>query len=121
MRPSVLAAEWRNLRGFALCRRGLLRCTRPRALRAALTFEDVLRPLPLLVAELGSNRHPHVRSYRDQARGLALGLAVMVVFMIMALQVRSLRLPFIVLFTIPLTLVHHRDSSWSGHRTTDNC
>jgi CzcA family heavy metal efflux pump len=37
--------------------------------------------------------------------GLALGLAVMVVFMIMASQFRSLRLPFIMLFTIPVTLV----------------
>jgi multidrug efflux pump subunit AcrB len=37
--------------------------------------------------------------------GLALGLAVMVVFMIMASQFRSLRLPFIMLFTIPVALV----------------
>jgi CzcA family heavy metal efflux pump len=37
--------------------------------------------------------------------GLALGLAVMVVFMIMASQFRSLRLPFIMLFTIPVSLV----------------
>jgi multidrug efflux pump subunit AcrB len=36
--------------------------------------------------------------------GLALGLAVMVVFMIMASQFRSLRLPFIMLFTIPVAL-----------------
>ena len=37
--------------------------------------------------------------------GLALGLAMMVVFMIMASQFRSLRLPFIMLFTIPVSLV----------------
>ena len=37
--------------------------------------------------------------------GLALGLAVMVVFMIMAAQFRSLRLPFVMLFTIPVSLV----------------
>jgi CzcA family heavy metal efflux pump len=37
--------------------------------------------------------------------GLALALAVMVVFMIMASQFRSLRLPFIMLFTIPVALV----------------
>jgi multidrug efflux pump subunit AcrB len=37
--------------------------------------------------------------------GVALALAVMVVFMIMASQFRSLRLPFIMLFTIPVSLV----------------
>ncbi len=37
--------------------------------------------------------------------GLALGLAVMVVFMIMASQFKSLRLPFVMLFTIPVSLV----------------
>jgi multidrug efflux pump subunit AcrB len=37
--------------------------------------------------------------------GLALGLAVMVVFMIMAAQFKSLRLPFIMLFTIPVSLI----------------
>jgi multidrug efflux pump subunit AcrB len=36
--------------------------------------------------------------------GLALGLAVMVVFMIMASQFKSLRLPFVMLFTIPVSL-----------------
>jgi multidrug efflux pump subunit AcrB len=36
---------------------------------------------------------------------LALGLAVMVVFMIMASQFKSLRLPFVMLFTIPVSLV----------------
>ncbi len=37
--------------------------------------------------------------------GLGIGLAVMVVFMIMASQFKSLRLPVIMLFTIPCTLV----------------
>ena len=36
--------------------------------------------------------------------GLALGLAVMLVFMIMASQFKSLRLPFVMLFTIPVAL-----------------
>ncbi len=37
--------------------------------------------------------------------GLAIGLAIMVVFMIMAAQFKSLRLPFVMLFTIPVSLV----------------
>src|SRR5262249_45031563 len=37
--------------------------------------------------------------------GLALGLAVMVVFMIMAAEFKSLCLPFVMLFTIPVSLV----------------
>jgi multidrug efflux pump subunit AcrB len=37
--------------------------------------------------------------------GVAMGLAVMVVFMIMASQFKSLRLPFIMLFTIPVSLL----------------
>ncbi|HEX7601577.1 MAG TPA: efflux RND transporter permease subunit [Polyangiaceae bacterium] len=37
--------------------------------------------------------------------GLAIGLAIMVVFMIMASQFKSMRLPFIMLLTIPVTLV----------------
>jgi CzcA family heavy metal efflux pump len=37
--------------------------------------------------------------------GIALALAVMVVFMIMASQFKSLRLPFVMLFTIPVSLV----------------
>ena len=37
--------------------------------------------------------------------GLAVGLAIMVVFMIMATQFKSLRLPFVMLFTIPVSLV----------------
>ena len=37
--------------------------------------------------------------------GVALALAVMVVFMIMASQFKSVRLPFIMLFTIPVSLV----------------
>src|SRR5476651_1654449 len=37
--------------------------------------------------------------------GVAIALAVMVVFMIMAAQFKSLRLPLVMLFTIPVTLV----------------
>jgi multidrug efflux pump subunit AcrB len=37
--------------------------------------------------------------------GMAIGLAVMVVFMIMASQFKSLKMPFIMLFTIPCTLI----------------
>jgi multidrug efflux pump subunit AcrB len=37
--------------------------------------------------------------------GVAIGLAVMMVFMIMAAQFKSVRLPFIMLFTIPVSLV----------------
>ena len=37
--------------------------------------------------------------------GLAIGLAVMVVFMIMASKFKSMRLPLIMLFTIPCTLI----------------
>jgi multidrug efflux pump subunit AcrB len=37
--------------------------------------------------------------------GLGIGLAVMVVFMIMASQFKSMRLPFVMLFTIPCTLI----------------
>jgi multidrug efflux pump subunit AcrB len=37
--------------------------------------------------------------------GLAIALAVMVVFMIMASQFKSLKMPFIMLFTIPCTLI----------------
>ena len=37
--------------------------------------------------------------------GVAIGLAIMLVFMIMAAQFRSLRLPFVMLFTIPVSLI----------------
>jgi multidrug efflux pump subunit AcrB len=37
--------------------------------------------------------------------GLALALAVMLLFMLMASQFKSLRLPFVMLFTIPVSLV----------------
>ncbi len=37
--------------------------------------------------------------------GLALALAIMLVFMIMASQFKSLRLPFVMLFTIPVSLI----------------
>jgi multidrug efflux pump subunit AcrB len=37
--------------------------------------------------------------------GLAIGLAIMVVFMLMAAQFKSIRLPLVMLFTIPVSLV----------------
>ncbi|MBL0197568.1 MAG: efflux RND transporter permease subunit, partial [Myxococcales bacterium] len=37
--------------------------------------------------------------------GVAVGLAIMVVFMIMATQFKSLRLPLVMLFAIPVSLV----------------
>lgn len=48
-----------------------------------------------------------VKLMRDTFSGLgvAIGLAIMVVFMIMASQFKSLRLPFVMLFTIPVSLV----------------
>jgi multidrug efflux pump subunit AcrB len=48
-----------------------------------------------------------VQLMRDTFSGLGLGiaLAIMVVFMIMASQFKSLRMPFIMLFTIPCTLI----------------
>jgi multidrug efflux pump subunit AcrB len=48
--------------------------------------------------------------------GLAIGLAVMVVFMIMASQFRSLKLPFIMLFTIPCTLIGIVIALMAGHQ-----
>ncbi len=47
----------------------------------------------------------HLMNTTFQSLGLALSIAVMLVFMIMASQFRSLRLPFIMLFTIPVALV----------------
>jgi multidrug efflux pump subunit AcrB len=48
-----------------------------------------------------------VELMRETFSGLsvALGLAIMLVFMIMAAQFKSLRLPFVMLFTIPVSLV----------------
>lgn len=37
--------------------------------------------------------------------GLAIGLAIMAIFMIMASQFQSLRLPFVMFFTIPVSLI----------------
>ncbi len=45
------------------------------------------------------------RHVPPEAQVSALGLAVMVVFMILASQFKSLRLPFVILFTVPATLV----------------
>jgi multidrug efflux pump subunit AcrB len=48
-----------------------------------------------------------VQLMRDTFSGLGVGiaLAIMLVFMIMASQFRSIRLPFVMLFTIPCTLI----------------
>ena len=48
--------------------------------------------------------------------GLAVGLAVMVVFMIMASQFKSMKLPFIMLFTIPCTLIGITIALMAGHQ-----
>jgi multidrug efflux pump subunit AcrB len=48
--------------------------------------------------------------------GLAIALAIMVVFMIMASQFKSLKLPFIMLFTIPCTLVGIVLALMAGHQ-----
>ncbi|HET9627178.1 MAG TPA: efflux RND transporter permease subunit [Kofleriaceae bacterium] len=48
--------------------------------------------------------------------GLAIGLAVMVVFMIMASQFKSLKMPFIMLFTIPCTLIGIVIALMGGHQ-----
>jgi multidrug efflux pump subunit AcrB len=48
--------------------------------------------------------------------GLAIGLAVMVVFMIMASQFKSLKLPFIMLFTIPCALIGIVLALMAGHQ-----
>ena len=37
--------------------------------------------------------------------GVAISLAVMVVFIVLTIQFKSLRLPFVMLFTIPVCLV----------------
>jgi multidrug efflux pump subunit AcrB len=57
--------------------------------------------------ELDSSFVGQVQLMRETFSGLgvAISLAVMVVFMIMASQFRSLRLPFVMLFTIPVALV----------------
>jgi multidrug efflux pump subunit AcrB len=48
--------------------------------------------------------------------GLAIGLAIMVVFMIMASQFKSLKMPFIMLFTIPCTLIGIVIALMAGHQ-----
>ncbi|HEY4242793.1 MAG TPA: efflux RND transporter permease subunit [Kofleriaceae bacterium] len=48
--------------------------------------------------------------------GLAVGLAIMVVFMIMASQFKSIRMPFIMLFTIPCTLIGIVTALLAGHQ-----
>jgi multidrug efflux pump subunit AcrB len=69
-----------------------------------------------LEARLGAdprtaNIHPRFVGQVDLMRttfaglGTAIALAIMVVFMIMASQFKSLRLPFVMLFTIPVSLI----------------
>jgi multidrug efflux pump subunit AcrB len=70
------------------------------ALEAALRSDPRTRDLPFrFVGQVDLMRTTF------SGLGLALGLAVMVVFMIMASQFKSLRLPFVMLFTIPVSLV----------------
>jgi multidrug efflux pump subunit AcrB len=73
---------------------------------AASELEQKLRQDPK-TRNLGFNFVGQVQLMRDtfSGLGLAIGLAVMVVFMIMAAQFKSLRLPFVMLFTIPVSLV----------------
>jgi multidrug efflux pump subunit AcrB len=70
------------------------------ALEAALKRDPRTRDVPLRYVG-------QVQLMRNTFSGLnlALGLAVMVVFMIMASQFKSLRLPFVMLFTIPVSLL----------------
>jgi multidrug efflux pump subunit AcrB len=61
---------------------------------------DDMRPVPTV------DDHPLARDCNTfSGLGVAIGFAVMVVFMIMASQFKSLRLPFVMLFTIPVSLV----------------
>ena len=55
--------------------------------------------------ELGFVGQVHLMRTTFAGLGVALGLAVMVVFIIMTIQFKSLRLPFVMLFTIPVCLV----------------
>jgi len=73
---------------------------------AASELEKKLRQDPE-TRNLQFNFVGQVQLMRDtfSGLGLAIGLAVMVVFMIMAAQFKSLRLPFVMLFTIPVALV----------------
>jgi multidrug efflux pump subunit AcrB len=69
------------------------------ALEAALRKDPRTRNIDFsFVGQVALMRHTF------SGLGLALGLAVMVVFMIMASQFKSLRLPFVMLFTIPVSL-----------------
>jgi multidrug efflux pump subunit AcrB len=70
------------------------------ALEAALKRDPRTRDVPFRYVG-------QVQLMRNTFSGLnlALGLAVMVVFMIMASQFKSLRLPFVMLFTIPVSLL----------------
>ncbi len=87
---------------------------------ATLYLQTEGRDLGSAAAELENRLHKDPRTQNLQFRfvgqvelmrttfaglGVAMGLAVMVVFMIMASQFKSLRLPLIMLFTIPVSLV----------------
>jgi multidrug efflux pump subunit AcrB len=70
-----------------------------RALDAALARDNRTRGVPYrFVGQVDMMRTTF------SGLGLALGLAVMLVFMIMASQFKSMRLPFVILFTIPVSL-----------------
>jgi multidrug efflux pump subunit AcrB len=70
------------------------------ALDKALKSDPRTRDIPFaFVGQVDLMRHSF------GGLGLALSLAVMLVFMIMASQFKSLRLPFVMLFTIPVSLI----------------
>ncbi len=73
---------------------------------AAAELEQKLRTNPT-TSGIDFSYVGQVELMRDTFSGLGVGilLAVMVVFMIMASQFKSLRLPFVMLFTIPVSLV----------------
>jgi multidrug efflux pump subunit AcrB len=73
---------------------------------AAAELEQRLKEDPR-TRHISFNYVGQVQLMRDtfSGLGLAISLAVMVVFMIMAAQFKSLRLPFVMLFTIPVSLV----------------
>jgi multidrug efflux pump subunit AcrB len=73
---------------------------------AAEELEDKLKASPL-TRDVRFSWVGQVALMRSTFSGLgvAIGLAIMVVFMIMAAQFKSLRLPLVMLFTIPVSLV----------------
>lgn len=69
---------------------------------AALLLRDVPRP-PGISLEVAGQNEEMERSYRSLL--FALGLAVFLVYLVMASQFESLLHPFVILFSIPLSLV----------------